>query len=178
MSTRALYTFVGETKADTWNVYKHHDGYPTGASDTIQTTLDYFAWQLPRYEADEFAAAFCAAGKAHNLIAYANATTKKARASAKEHMPGGIYSSYNGGGVRMMPQGNPLKVALKNCSDIEYRYEISQGNKITSGYNGLRIRAYAVSAWDAPGSETLLVDCPLSLFAAWAKKDQEAREQS
>jgi len=95
MSTRALYTFKGETAKDSWNVYKHHDGYPTGAAGFLQDTLKH-AWELPRYEPDEFAAAFCAATK------------------------------QGGGGVRFMPQGAPLKVASTNCSDIEYRYEIFQ----------------------------------------------------
>ena len=131
MSTRALYTFKGETTKDSWNVYKHHDGYPSGAAGFLQDTLK-FAWELPRYKPDEFAAAFCAAVK------------------------------QGGGNVRFMPQNAPLKVASKHCTDIEYRYEIFRRPNRT-----LYIRAYAVDAWDKP-TETLLIECPLIEFAAWA----------
>jgi len=160
MSTRALYTFKGENASDTWNVYKHHDGYPTGAARVLQIAFDHFAWQLPRYEADECAAAFCAAGKADNYVRAALATTPEGRTASL------LYAS-QGGGVRMMPQGPALKVASKHCSDIEYRYEIFEKSRT------LRIRAYAVNAWDKP-TETLLVDCPLSEFAAWAEQSEKA----
>jgi len=72
MSTRACYTFTdlqGE-----FHVYKHHDGYPFvggvhngepyegGALCWIQNAKA-FAWELPRFEADDFAASFVAANK-------------------------------------------------------------------------------------------------------------------
>ncbi len=60
MSTRACYTFTDNSGS--YHVYKHHDGYPTGAAGHIQNALSK-AWELPRYEADEFAAAFVAANK-------------------------------------------------------------------------------------------------------------------
>ena len=167
MSTRALYTFKGESDAESWNVYKHCDGYPTGAANVLQTTVAFFAWNAPRYEADEFAAAFCAAGKCSWLWG-----GKFDKRQFQERAPGGKLNSYNGGNVRMMPQGNPLEVALTNCADIEYRYEISPGND-----GELRVRAYSVSAWDRPGSEELLVDCKLSEFATWAK-NEEARQRA
>lgn len=60
MSTRAVYTFIdGE---DSYPVYKHHDGYPSGAAQWIAAALPY-AWPLPRFEAAEFAAAFIAGNK-------------------------------------------------------------------------------------------------------------------
>jgi len=64
MSTRATYTFVetGGVDQKYYHVYKHHDGYPEGAAKWIAAALDY-AWPLPRYEADELAAAFVAANK-------------------------------------------------------------------------------------------------------------------
>jgi hypothetical protein len=64
MSTRATYTFVETGGADKayYHVYKHHDGYPEGAEKALKAALDY-AWPLPRYEADELAAAFVAANK-------------------------------------------------------------------------------------------------------------------
>jgi len=60
MSTRALYSFVDEHGS--YHVYKHHDGYPSGALKAIAKALSV-AWQLPRFEADEFAASFVAANK-------------------------------------------------------------------------------------------------------------------
>lgn len=74
MSTRACYTFLdtftrGETRS--FHVYKHYDGYPYAQSHTgeeagglvwIREALSY-AWKLPRFEADEFAASFVAANK-------------------------------------------------------------------------------------------------------------------
>jgi len=95
MSTRGLYTFKASTNYEMdWNVYKHHDGYPNGAVVAIEDATN-LAWELPRYESDEFSTAFIAANKA---------------------VPGG---------VRLMPQGRPLEVAEIHCGDIEYRYEIS-----------------------------------------------------
>jgi len=60
MSTRATYEFIGDNES--WTVYKHHDGYPKGGYQWIARALQW-AWALPRFEADEFAAAFCAANK-------------------------------------------------------------------------------------------------------------------
>ena len=74
MGTRAIYTFEDNKRdlpedarhmAESIDVYKHYDGYPQGASGFIENALD-FAWQLPRFEADEFAAAFVAANKDKN----------------------------------------------------------------------------------------------------------------
>jgi hypothetical protein len=159
MSTRALYTFKGENAKDSWNVYKHADGYPSGAASVIQLTLDYFTWALPRYEADTFAAGFCAAGKTSWLD-----NGKFDEENFKNYGPGGSYRWCVGGDVRLMPQGDPQKVATTNCSDIEYRYEVFLGNE-----NELRVRAYVVSAWETY-DETLLVDCKQADFAEWAKE--------
>jgi hypothetical protein len=60
MSTRAVYTFKGF--GETYHIYKHYDGYLTGAAEFLSKALDQ-AWGLPRYEPDEFAAAFVAANK-------------------------------------------------------------------------------------------------------------------
>lgn len=60
MSTRAIYTFTGFGEAH--HVYKHHDGYPSGAAQWLEAALE-LAWKLPRYEPCEFAAAFVAANK-------------------------------------------------------------------------------------------------------------------
>jgi len=60
MSTRAVYTFKDER--DTFHIYKHHDGYPTGAAEWIAKAIPN-AWALPRFEACEFAASFVAGNK-------------------------------------------------------------------------------------------------------------------
>lgn len=62
MSTRAVYGFKDEF--GTHHVYVHHDGYPSGAAEKFQATLDSKnAWPLPRFEANEFGAAFIACNK-------------------------------------------------------------------------------------------------------------------
>lgn len=70
MSTRAIYTF---SEGDhSIHVYKHHDGYPYASYNSgrgeaggllwIKKAKE-LAWELPRFEADEFAASFVAANK-------------------------------------------------------------------------------------------------------------------
>ena len=72
MSTRAIYTFYDS--ANEVHVYKHHDGYPyTGGLHNGEAfeggglvwikDAKGFAWDLPRFEADEFAASFVKANK-------------------------------------------------------------------------------------------------------------------
>lgn len=60
MSTRATYEFKDQYGSHT--VYIHFDGYPSNAYKYIQNALK-LAWELPRFEADEFAAAFVATNK-------------------------------------------------------------------------------------------------------------------
>ena len=60
MSTRAVFTFTSGD--ETYHVYKHHDGYPSGAFEALEMAKGN-AWQLNRFEPDEFAAAFVAANK-------------------------------------------------------------------------------------------------------------------
>ena len=69
MGTRAVYFFeerpengYGRDEDCYYGVYKHYDGYPQGAAAHIEDAKAY-AWPLPRWEADEFAAAFVAANK-------------------------------------------------------------------------------------------------------------------
>jgi hypothetical protein len=72
MSTRAIYTFC-DPRTEV-HVYKHHDGYPYNGGVHNGTAYEAgglvwindakaFAWDLPRFEADEFAASFVAANK-------------------------------------------------------------------------------------------------------------------
>lgn len=61
MGTRAVLIFCGDDGAE-HGVYQHWDGDPR----TVAANLDKartLAWPLPRYEADEFAAAYVAAVK-------------------------------------------------------------------------------------------------------------------
>jgi len=62
MSTRAVYTFQDSTGL--YHVYKHYDGYPQSALGFINDAKQ-LAWELPRFEADEFAASFIAVNKPH-----------------------------------------------------------------------------------------------------------------
>src|SRR5713101_2351532 len=66
MSTRACYRFFPLNGPNDWpgvvTVYRHHDGYPSGAATAIEAALPH-AWPLPRFEAEEFAAAFVRANK-------------------------------------------------------------------------------------------------------------------
>jgi hypothetical protein len=61
MGTRAIYIFEDEAFQEV-HVYKHYDNYPQGAVEFIEKAKAY-AWELPRFEADEFGAAFVAANK-------------------------------------------------------------------------------------------------------------------
>ena len=56
----AIYTF--EDELDTFHVYKHFDGHPTGAAEFIEKAKNK-AWPLPGFDASDFAAAFIAANK-------------------------------------------------------------------------------------------------------------------
>lgn len=60
MGTRAVYTFKSHGEA--FHVYKHWDNTPMNASAFIAAAI-WKAWDLPRFEADEFAAGFIAANK-------------------------------------------------------------------------------------------------------------------
>lgn len=62
MATRAVVTFVKENQSI--SIYKHWDGYPErkGMLYQIKKALSY-AWALPRYEPDDFAAAYIRANK-------------------------------------------------------------------------------------------------------------------
>jgi hypothetical protein len=66
MSTRACYRFFPLNGPNDWpgvvTVFKHSDGYPTGAAQAIEAALPH-AWPLPRFEPDEFAAGFVRANK-------------------------------------------------------------------------------------------------------------------
>jgi hypothetical protein len=142
MSTRALYTFIeggyGETLTY-YNVYKHHDGYPSGAAEALNNALA-FSWRLSRFEADEFAAAFVAGNKSN-----------------------GSDGGFKGGGVRLMPSGKPTARIIRHCSDIEYRYEI----QMMRGEEEPTVTAYAMG--ESIGDSRELFCCSLSQMAQVAE---------
>lgn len=61
MSTRCVVSFK-QKGSPTFHVYKHSGGYPEGILPLLGETLK-LAWPLPRYENDEFSAAFVATAK-------------------------------------------------------------------------------------------------------------------
>ena len=101
MSTRACYTFQNENQSI--HVYKHHDGYPyckfpqgeAGGLVWINDAKPY-AWKLPRFEPDEFAAAFVSANKPPR------------------------FGASDGGGVRLISDLNPWDFSC----DSEYWYKV------------------------------------------------------
>lgn len=120
MSTRAIYTFYDAR--DEVHVYKHHDGYPYCKFDSGEAgglvwinDAKKFAWDLPRFEADEFAASFVAANKSNgggvNLISdqkpweYASDCDYWYKVA---HIVGGLYVivmsvDWSGHGPRQLP---------------------------------------------------------------------------
>jgi hypothetical protein len=141
VSTRACYRFIPDNGPNDFpgvvTVYKHHDGYPSGAAKAIEAALDC-AWQLPRFEADEFAAAFVAANKRstssirQEYEAHAQDAERKAKVDvefAKADMPGYYRrlaksaGRYVGGGVRLVPFEG-LDAYQRFASDIAYLYDI------------------------------------------------------
>src|SRR6185437_7889916 len=63
MSTRCVITVIDEHHS--FSIYRHGDGYPNtdvGVIKTLEAAFE-FAWALPRFEADDFAAAIIRAWK-------------------------------------------------------------------------------------------------------------------
>jgi hypothetical protein len=167
MSTRAVYTFSDSD--GTYHVYKHSDGYPTGAAQAIEATLEC-AWTLPRFEADEFAAAFVAANKCYwrnmEFEFYRNNQDLEANTTRAN------YSKYDGGGVRLMRSGSIRTVAP--C-DIEYRYSISVGSRPHGEpQDMLKVVAYSTDYHGETKKEEKIFTGSLREFKAWAEKEETA----
>lgn len=63
MGTRAIYTFYDQGEnSHKYHIFKHWDGYLEEVYKLLKNALAY-AWELPRFEADEFACAFITANK-------------------------------------------------------------------------------------------------------------------
>lgn len=138
MSTRAIYSFTDE--CGTYHVYKHCDGYPSGAAEWLAAALP-FAWPLPRFEADEFAAAFVTANKTYN----------------GKPLPGDI---------RLLHSGEWKEIAP---GDIEYRYEITFSGK-SAALHVVAFTVsnnWQTNEW----KERQLFSGTLAAFKAFAKKD-------
>lgn len=61
MGTRAVITFHDELTKQKYSIYQHWDGDPATVHANIRLTQKCWPW--PRYEADEFAAAYVATHK-------------------------------------------------------------------------------------------------------------------
>lgn len=150
MSTRAIYTFGQQTEY--YHVYKHWDGYPSGALAAIEASIP-FAWPLPRFEPDDFAAAFVHAnrdGQCGSIYRQIDAATHGLDRFDRAERPVTIqvHKRYpEGGGVRLMHSGEWRDVAPR---DIAYRYEI------TARAGELIVAAYRVAHNGARWTQTLL----------------------
>jgi hypothetical protein len=92
MGTRGIYIF--EDAHDEVAVYKHWDNYPRGAARFIEEAKAH-AWKLPRFEPDEFGAAFVAANKCQE-----------------------------GGGIRLIPPYKDRQELMEEMSFCDYCYVV------------------------------------------------------
>ena len=137
MSTRACYRFFPNNGPNDWpgvvTVYKHSDGYPSGAAKAIEAALPH-AWPLPRFEPDEFAAAFVRGNKksaedwAHGYEQQAEKETDPEQAAlllgtADKYRTDPGYRSCCGGGLRLVPFEG-LDAHKRFACDTEYLYDI------------------------------------------------------
>ena len=168
MSTRASYTFTDEHT--THHVYKHCDGYLEGACEAITKALDC-AWPLPRFEADEFAAAFVAANKHYyNRIAW--------HEKMGDDDPVTQAKRYVAGGVRLIHNWT-------DAWDIEFHYVVrslkpsdavaSVIEPAANGADHLHVTAYAVYKPEkAPWKEEAIFEGTLAAFAAFVEQPEMA----
>jgi hypothetical protein len=151
MSTRAMYTFRNADGSEEFHVYKHSDGYPTGAAEALVAALDY-AWPLPRYEADEFSAAFVAANKSYYIsqeleimrtlldgrFTQDRSELVRRLAQVRDYASKG----YGGGGIRLCASGPFDDIAPQ---DLEYHYIIQPKKGGNDMACQLLVTAYAVN---------------------------------
>lgn len=150
MSTRGFYRFVDAAPAGTpaavYNIYRQSDNYPSGGLDAIIAALRY-AWTLPRYEADEFAAAFCAGYKSHYLKRVLDDVLAKAQplfdAAPESYellrvdqvaIDPMAFKGYNGGGIRVQAMGDDWRSLAP--PDIEYLWTVypGEGSVVRGGW--------------------------------------------
>jgi len=158
MSTRACYRFFPLNGPNDWpgvvTVYKHRDGYPSGAAQAIEAALPH-AWPLPRFEPDEFAAAFVRGNKKsaddfavefEQQAAGEDALGKTEGASwlrdwAKKYRTDPGYRGCCGGNVRLVPYAG-LDGYQRFAGDIAYLYDVRCEN------GKIRLTAYTASERD------------------------------
>jgi hypothetical protein len=152
-----MYSFY-DPDGSCYHVYKHHDGYPTGAAEALANALT-LAWPLPRYEADEFAAAFVAANK----------DTR--------------------GEIRLMPSGDWKDIAPQNLEYryvIAPKKEKNQLERILRMDQQIIVTCYSihhigfisttVPKEEQGWKETKLFDAPLKPTAALMRKAEECEK--
>ena len=101
----------------------------------------------------------------------------------KDYGPKGTYRQYHGGGVRLMPQGDPALVARKHCCGIEYRYEIKMAVALPTAIENsakkqpnepmLWIKAITGDWWDK-AIEEVIFNGPFTDFVEWTEKKEQA----
>jgi hypothetical protein len=160
MSTRACYRFFPLNGPNDWpgvvTVYKHRDGYPSGAAEAIEAALPH-AWHLPRFEPDEFAAGFVRANK-KSADDFARECEEQAEKEtdpeqkiwllerARKYRTDPGYRSCCGGEIRLVPYEG-LDAYKRFATDIAYLYDVRCENG--------KIRLTAYSAREDEGEWTV-----------------------
>lgn len=131
MSTRCTVTVRDRKDGNhAFTIYRHSDGYPDtphGVLATLKGALSY-AFPLPRFEEDDFAAAIVAAWKTPGKMS-------------------GTYC-YQGGDIRLMESRD-------SCGDSEYHYEIFPDGKGRVCVETLR-RNDETDQWEPHGAPRFL----------------------
>lgn len=113
MGSRALFSFHDRSnQINPVNVFMQYEGEPEYAIRFLSRSR-LRAWDFPRYEANEFAAAFIAVNK------------------------------LGAGGYRIMPCGDPAVIIPRFCSDIDFRYEIGPCITASPWVSGYAVNALA-----------------------------------
>lgn len=154
MSTRAIYIF--RDKDEQFTVYKHHDGYPSGAVQCL-TLGRHLAWSGNRFEPDEAAAAFAAAAKLSSELSLVDGVLT---------FSGQKYPT--GGGTRLLNVNRKKGVFDGAPCDIGYAYLVEQ---LVKGQGGWFVTAYATSFWGGVKAANAkeIWQGPLEEMADWAK---------
>lgn len=105
MSTRCTITFVDSQDGTRYHIYQHMDGYPEGEHGVVAAIKGAMtsgkAWEMPRFEADEFAAAYIATHKtAGGNIRLCNSPERIGDLSYKyvvKQVPGGLSVEWTDG---------------------------------------------------------------------------------
>ena len=156
MSTRAIYIF--RDKDEQYTVYKHHDGYPTGAAQWL-TLAQRLSWQGDRFEPDEAAASFVTSAKLSGLL----------KSSAPGKFSLDITDFPMAGGTRLMNVRKKRGIFDGAPADIEFAYVIEQH---VPGQGGWFVTAYATEFWDGAvkANAKEIWQGPLDEMAEWAAK--------